>query len=388
VGAAVLSSKKGGKMKKAKAVTLWALCFLFAFFGGSEGAAPSKFAGQWVLGSDAVVGKPDSMRLFKNGKGVVNGQTDVSWQIENKRFVVSSPTLALSCKYQLSGYELTLFFDAQNSAVYVKKEKLEKFRAKQFAAAEAERARQAAETAKPYIEQAKQRKSQIERLLSQYFVHVSGGTFLMGCTVEQDTADCDKDEKIVNSVTVGNFQIGKYEVTQNIWELVMGDNPSAYKGDNLPVESVSWEEVQVFISTLNVLTGKKYRLPTEAEWEYAARGGAKSKGYRYSGSNDIEAVAWYGRNSGSKTRQVGSKQANELGIYDMSGNVWEWVRDWYGSYGTGAKTNPTGPRSGHYRVIRGGSWHYNAKLCRVSNRDVITPDYRFSNLGFRLALAP
>jgi formylglycine-generating enzyme required for sulfatase activity len=297
------------------------------------------------------------------------------------------PGRYLSSNYKISGYELTLAYDDGDSAIFVKKEKLEEFRAKQLAAADAELAKQYAVTAKPYVEPAKQHKLQIERLLSQQFVPVSGGTFKMGCTAEQDTS-CDRDEKPVRSVTVSNFQISKYEITQKLWELVMDGNPSDFKGDDLPVEGVSWDDVQVFVATLNALTGKKYRLPTEAEWEYAARGGNKSKGYKYSGSDNIEDVAWYGGNSGSKTRPVGIKQPNELGIYDMSGNVWEWVRDWYGSYGFSAQINPIGPESGSSRVIRGGSWHYNASPCRVSNRDIITPEYKFSNLGFRLVLSP
>lgn len=166
---------------------------------------------------------------------------------------------------------------------------------------------------------------------------------------------------------------------------MMGNNPSNNKGNNSPVEKVSWNDVQEFITKLNQKTGANFRLPTEAEWEYAARGGNKSRGYKYSGSNNIGDVAWYIDNSGSKTHQVGTKAPNELGIYDMSGNVWEWCQDWYGSYSSGSQTNPTGSSSGSYRVIRGGSWRNNARGCRVSNRDSYTPVNRGSNLGFRLA---
>jgi formylglycine-generating enzyme required for sulfatase activity len=375
-------------MKKAVAITPWALCFLFVFLGSGYGASvPSNLVGQWVLGTRVIAGKPESMELFKDGTGTVDSLTDISWKVKNKNIVISLPSRYLSCTYSVSGYELTFAYENGDKSIYVRKGKLEEFRAKQTAAADAEVSRKYAVTAKPYVEPAKQHKSQIEKLLSQQFVTVSGGTFQMGCTADQDTS-CDKDEKPVHSVTVNTFQIGKREVTQKLWELVMESKPSDFKGDDLPVESVSWEEAQIFIATLNGVTGRKYRLPTEAEWEYAARGGNKSKGYKYSGSNNIEDVAWYGGNSGGKTRPVGVKEPKEVGISDMSGNVWEWVRDWYGGYGSGAQINPIGPNTGSTRVIRGGSWHYTAGLCRVSNRDIITPEYKFSNLGFRLAISP
>ena len=215
-------------------------------------------------------------------------------------------------------------------------------------------------------------------------VFVQGGTFWMGCTGEQGK-DCDKDEKPQHSVTLSDFYIGKYEVTQAQWIATMGENTSKFKGDNFPVERVSWKDVQEFLRRLNAATGKQYRLPTEAEWEYASRGGNKNQGYMYSGSNNLTDVAWYRDNSGSTTHPVGTKQANELGIYDMSGNVWEWCSDWYGSYTSTAKTNPTGPSSGSYRVSRGGSWVNFARDVRVSIRNYGTPDYRDYFIGFRLA---
>ena len=220
-------------------------------------------------------------------------------------------------------------------------------------------------------------------------VFVKGGTFTMGATAEQGS-DAESDEKPTHSVTVSDFYIGKYEVTQAQWKAVMGSNPSYSKGDNLPVEWVSWNDIQEFITKLNAQTGKKFRLPTEAEWEYAARGGHKSKGYKYSGSNSISDVAWYGDNSSSKIHPVGQKSPNELGIYDMSGNVWEWCQDWYSSsaYSSSSQTNPTGPSSGSSRVLRGGSWNYSAGSCRVSLRYYNTPDYRDFNRGFRLACLP
>jgi len=217
-------------------------------------------------------------------------------------------------------------------------------------------------------------------------IRVEGGTFQMGCTGEQGS-DCYPRETPAHNVTLSSFYIGKYPVTQAQWQAVMGDNPSYFKGENLPVEQVSWHDAQEYINRLNAATGKKYRLPTEAEWEYAARGGNKSQGYKYSGSNSIGNVAWYGDNSGNTTHAVGTKQANELGIYDMSGNVWEWCQDWYESYSSSAQTNPTGPSWGSYRVFRGGSWDFNAQYCRVSFRDGIYPDDRFDDVGFRVALS-
>ena len=217
-------------------------------------------------------------------------------------------------------------------------------------------------------------------------VYVKGGTFTMGATAEQGS-DAYSNEKPTHSVTLSDYYIGKYEVTQAQWRAIMGSNPSNFKGDNLPVENVSWNDIQEFIKKLNAQTGKKFRLPTEAEWEYAARGGNQSKGYKYSGSNSISEVAWYDGNSGDKTHPVGQKTPNELGIYDMSGNVWEWCQDWYSSsaYSSSSQTNPTGPSSGSYRVLRGGSWGNYAGYCRVSYRRDDGPAYRSSYCGFRLA---
>jgi formylglycine-generating enzyme required for sulfatase activity len=232
-------------------------------------------------------------------------------------------------------------------------------------------------------EQQEQKKSQTNYDIPM--VYVVGGTFTMGCTYEQGN-DCDSDEKPAHQVTLSNFYIGKYEITQAQWEAVMGNNPSSFSGcDNCPVENVSWNDVQDFIRKLNAVTGKNYRLPTEAEWEYAARGGNQSKNYKYSGSNSVSEVAWYNSNSGSKTHTVGQKKANELGIYDMSGNVYEWCQDWYDTYSSSSQTNPTGAYFGSYRVYRGGSWYDNARYVRVSDRLNFTPGSRSYVLGFRLA---
>ena len=218
-------------------------------------------------------------------------------------------------------------------------------------------------------------------------IAVEGGTFTMGATAEQ-ASDAYSDEKPTHQVTLSSYYIGKTEVTQELWQAVMGSNPSGFSGANLPVEKVSWEDCQIFIAILNELTGKYFRLPTEAEWEYAARGGSKSQGYKYSGSNTVDDVAWYPSNSSSKTHPVATKAPNELGIYDMSGNVLEWCRDWYSSsyYSSSSQYNPTGPASGSRRVYRGGSWGSSARLCRISYRDYNGPSYRFYNLGLRLAL--
>ena len=221
--------------------------------------------------------------------------------------------------------------------------------------------------------------------ISIEMVKVEAGSFNMGATPEMQNPD--EDEKPVHRVTLtNNYYIGKYEVTQALWQAVMGSNPSNFKGDDLPVE-VSWNDCQDFISKLNAMTGKRFRLPSEAEWEYAARGGKKSRGYQYSGSNTIGDVAWYEGNSGSKTHAVGTKQPNELGIYDMTGNVYEWCQDWYGSYSSSPQTNPIGAVSGSCRVYRGGCWVSSARNCRTSYRGRRTPDFRYGFLGLRLVLS-
>ena len=231
-------------------------------------------------------------------------------------------------------------------------------------------------------------------------VLVQGGTFTMGCQSSNRDGECYDDEKPPRSVTVQDFYIGKYEVSQAEWRRVMGSNPPELYNtgcDQCPVERVSWDDVQEFIRKLNAQTGKQYRLPTEAEWEYAARGGNKSRGYLYSGSNDLNEVGWYdgnaktGNTHGSQktTRPVGTKKANELGIHDMSGNVWEWVQDdWHGNF-SGAPTDGRAwvdsPRvSG--RVRRGGSWGSPARLCRAAYRRGSAPAGRNGSIGFRLAL--
>ena len=217
-------------------------------------------------------------------------------------------------------------------------------------------------------------------------VRVDGGTFTMGATAEQGS-DVGSDEKPTHQVTLSSYSIGETEVTQALWQAVMGSNPSKYKGTQKPVEQVSWNDCQEFIQNLNQLTGRKFRLPTEAEWEYAARGGNKCRGYKYSGSNNIDDVAWYTKTTNDTgTRFVKTKQANELGLYDMSGNVWEWCQDRYGKYNSGAQTNPTGATSRTFRVNRGGGYISRTGYCRSSRRSSNHPADRFFDLGLRLAL--
>jgi formylglycine-generating enzyme required for sulfatase activity len=215
-------------------------------------------------------------------------------------------------------------------------------------------------------------------------IYVEGGTFIMGSNNGRYS------EKPAHQVTLDGFYVAENQVTQKLYEKVMGNNPSYFQNcPQCPVEQVSWEDAQAFIRKLNQLTGQTYRLPTEAEWEYAARGGNKSKGYQYAGSNNIDEVAWYDDNSGSKPHPVKTKKKpNELGIYDMSGNVWEWCSDWYGHYSANAQTNPTGPINGSLRRLRGGCWYNFDYFCRVLNRNHLNPRNRSSVIGFRLLRTP
>ena len=243
-------------------------------------------------------------------------------------------------------------------------------------------------------------------------IYVEGGTFTMGCTWEREKDFfCPSDEEPSHAVTLSDFWIGETEVTQELWMAVMGSGPRYYRGwpeewgqgNTYPAYFVSWEDCQEFIRKLNKLTNNTFRLPTEAEWEYAARGGNKSQNYKFAGSNNIDDVAWFWQNSGDsyltgnhdwdiiknnncKSHPVKTKSPNTLGIYDMSGNVYEWCQDWYGEYNSSAQANPTGPSSGSYRVYRGGSWDILAWQCRISFRQYYTPDLINNWLGFRLAL--
>jgi sulfatase modifying factor 1 len=250
-----------------------------------------------------------------------------------------------------------------------------------------------------------------------WMVKVEGGTFIMGATAEQGD-DAFSNERPVHQVTLSDYYIGRYKVTQALWMKVMSKNPSYFKKDeNLPVESVSWYNCIRFCnalsksmgykecygieysrdrfglenSTVTLLNGGRggFRLPTEAEWEYAARGGNKSKGFKYSGSNSVGDVAWYEDNSNNKTHPVGEKKSNELGLYDMSGNAWEWCWDWYGDYSPAPQNNPTGPDKGRLHVLRSGFWGFNSKYCRVSSRYFGSPNFTYCTyLGLRLVFVP
>jgi formylglycine-generating enzyme required for sulfatase activity len=242
-----------------------------------------------------------------------------------------------------------------------------------------------------------------QRPVPDGFVRINGGTFTMG----SPASEAGRDDEVQHQVTVSGFYLGKYEVTQKEYEAVMGTNPSQFKGPNLPVEMVSWFDAVEYCNKRSAKEGLSpayaisgsgnnrtvtwnrsangYRLPTEAEWEYAAKGGTKdSKVYEYSGGNSPDSVAWYNGNSGGQTHQVGTKRPNSLGLHDMSGNVWEWCWDWYGSYSSGSQTDPRGASSGSSRVYRGGSWRHTAAGVRSAYRGYNTPSFRDNNLGFRL----
>lgn len=236
--------------------------------------------------------------------------------------------------------------------------------------------------------------------LEMKMLYVAGGEFRMGATEEQTDKALD-DEKPVRTVTLDDFYIGECEVTQLQWEKVMGTTLDEQRagtnvegseahgvGDDYPMYYVSWDDAAAFCEKLTLLTGRKYCLPSEAQWEYAARGGQKSKGFKYSGSNRLGEVAWYSVNTMGydySAHPVKTKKANELGLYDMSGNVYEWCSDWYANrYNASDTVNPQGPQSGTLRVHRGGSWNYLDRDCRVSYRSYHKPDVRYDVVGFRV----
>lgn len=217
-------------------------------------------------------------------------------------------------------------------------------------------------------------------------VYVEGGEFLMG----SNDSEASGNEKPAHKVTLNSYYIGETEVTLDLWQAIMGSTPCEFKGANSPVVNISWDECQIFIEKLNSRTSKKFRLPTEAEWEFAARGGNESRHYQFSGSNSTEDVAWYEENSGGTLHPVKTMQPNELGLYDMSGNVWEMCSDWYDAnyYQNSVSTNPTGPTSGDIRVTRGGSWSYSRVCCGTTVRNYYSPNHGENYLGLRLVLLP
>jgi formylglycine-generating enzyme required for sulfatase activity/serine/threonine protein kinase len=312
--------------------------------------------------------------ISKRLEGIAKAKDEEAWEAAKKQNTIKS--------YQgyLTAYQNGLYKSEANIAIAS---------IEAYLKSEAGRKKLAQEQAK---EKLKSLPSSLQRLLAS-FVYVKGGSFTMGCTSEQ--MDCEDGVHLISnyevtyphSVTLSSFNIGKYEVTQSQWQEVMGTNPSKFKGcAECPVEKVSWYDIQEFIRKLQNATGKRFRLPTEAEWEFAARGGNRSRGYQYAGSNSIGSLAWYDGNSGYKTHPVGQKQSNELGLYDMSGNVLEWCSDWYDAdyYDSSPSTSPKGPSSGAYRVLRGGSWNYEASYCRVVYRGSNEPSNRSSDNGFRV----
>ncbi len=221
-------------------------------------------------------------------------------------------------------------------------------------------------------------------------IYLKGGEFMMG----SNSKEAFDSEKPVHKVQVCQFYIGQYPVTQALWQHIMGNNPSHFKGSRRPVEQVSWEDVQKFISKLNTVSERIYRLPTEAEWEYAARGGNQSKSYAFSGSDKLSEVGWYVENAHEESKPLGLKRENELGLFDMCGNVFEWCQDWYDDnyykYCVDGKlfNNPKGPSDGELKVVRGGCWSYLPIYCRSTNRDGSPLSSRDNDMGFRLVSTP
>jgi formylglycine-generating enzyme required for sulfatase activity len=350
-------------------------------------AALSKYKAASALMVEKVV-QDSTASISKRLEAIAKAKETEAWEATKKQHTIKSYQVYLSA-YQDGLYKSEADSTIASIEDYLKSEAGRKKLAEEQAAAkkkiEEEKKRLAEEQAK---EKLKSLPSSIQKLLKD-MVYVRGGTFTMGCTSEQGN-DCDGDERPTHSVRINSFNIGKYEVTQSQWQAVMGSNPSSFKGcGECPVEQVSWNDIQEFIRKLQNATGKRFRLPTEAEWEFAARGGTRSQGYKYAGSNSLASVAWYNGNGGDKTHSVGQKQPNELGLYDMSGNVWEWCSDRYNAdyYTSSPSSNPKGPSSGAYRVLRGGSWYDSATYCRVADRSSGDLSARGDYCGFRVALS-
>ena len=308
---------------------------------------------------------------------------------EIKRLVASVESLKTSLKQKELEYNaLNISYQKEQNEIKSLEAQIED-RNEQIKSLEAELERY--KTSKPKTENESQPQTEVFTVegVSFKMIHVEGGTFVMGANDNDQLAS--NDEKPAHEVTLSDYWMGETQVTQALWQAVMGENPSYYKGGpDLPVECVSWLDCREFIRKLNKLTGKRFRLPTEAQWEFAARGGNLGKGHQhlYAGSNDIFDVAWYDENSKEKTHPVGERDPNELGLYDMSGNVWEWCNDWYEEtyYSNSPSIDPIGPSNGSNRVNRGGGWYSIAGRCRVSGRNNNTPTSTYYSLGLRLAL--
>ena len=330
----------------------------------------------------AYLGEPDAMHqlsvAYRVGKGVAKDVDRANYWLERASEEGNPNAIATM---ELLGNTTSLSDAKRRELAAVEKHERERL-------LKAKEEQRLAEEQRKQEELKKQVKKQTFTAngVSFTMVEVQGGTFTMGATSEQG-GDAYDNERPTHQVTLSSYYIGETEVTQELWEAVMGNNPSSFKGSNRPVEQVSWNYCQEFITKLNTMTGKCFRLPTEAEWEYAARGGSSSRGYKYSGSDNIYDVAWFEKNSNNESHPVATKLPNELGLYDMSGNVSEWCSDSYGSYSSSSQTNPTGPKSGSYRVGRGSSWDCSAEHCRLSLRTGDLPVISFNDCGLRLALS-
>lgn len=384
-------------------------CEVFLFLYSQKHAEITDFENDWTVKELNFASKKKKRVVFVNIDGSelsdfflfdydikqqIDGQSSESVErmcIDLKKWLIITNTTSsrgqqahLSDVAEASRQELEAVKEKANQCVR------EEFQRKKQQAAE-ETARKERERLEKEKEERKERDLTFKiKGTSFKMVKVDGGTFTMGATAEQG-ADAQNNERPTHQVTLSDYYIGQTEVTQALWSAVMGKNPSEFKGNNLPVEQVSWNDCQAFIEKLNSmlsneLGGKRFALPTEAQWEFAARGGNQSKGYKYAGSNNIDDIAWYRKNSDVKTHPVAQKRSNELGIYDMSGNVWEWCKDCYVRYSSNAQTDPQGPADGTYHVNRGGGWCDVAWGCRVSDRFSSMVGDSHGDLGFRLCL--
>ena len=383
------------------------LAFLFVILWGVSATAqdlpPEILADQYLLAANKAIEEGNTqsaLQMFRKIEALAIEKPPEFAYFYGKLLVENSTALAdlrkghtylkqfvLSVGRESEHYRPTL------ELLTAAEEKLEKAAAEE-AQRQVEAQRQAARRQAEAQRQAeiKAQLPQLLAILDQQMVRIPGGTFTMGCTREESDWEsvCSDDEKPAHQVRVRDFEISKYEVTQELWEAVMGTNPSRFSDcAQCPVETVSWDDIQGFLRILNA-GGGPYRLPSEAEWEYAARGGQQSRGYQYAGGNSPAAVAWYNVNSGYRTHPVGQKQANELGLYDMSGNVSEWVQDCWNSSYQGAPSDGRAWEQGDCsrRVLRDGSFYVYSHYLYPADRDRHITDFRNDSFGFRLARTP